>query len=105
MTTVDTVIAAWGAAFQRPPIRVFADHEGTPDEQVSVDGWVVYRATDGWGLASEVLLPSYDKALPPELDLIPLGEWPTLAEATDALILHASAVAHAQREPDPEIPF
>lgn len=86
MTTLDTILAAWGAAFQRPPSRAFADHEGTPDERVSVDGWVVYRCDAGWGLALEVYLPSYSFLLPPDLDLLPVGEWETLAEAVEALV-------------------
>lgn len=100
MTTLDTILAAWGAAFQRPPIRAFADHEGTPDEQVSVDGWVVYRCDAGWGLAMEVYLPSYSVHLPPDLDLLPVGEWETLAEAVEALLERA-----APREVDPTVPF
>lgn len=102
MTAIERVSAAWGAAFQRPPHRISVENEGTAEEQVTVDGHVVYRCEAGWGLATQTYLPSYAWDVPPALDVIPVGEWATLDEAIAALLQRASA--RRAREPDPDSP-
>ena len=85
MTTIEKLRDAWGAAFQRPPHPIFVEEEGEKDEEVTIEGHVVYRCDTGWGLAVETYTPSYAWDAPPDLDLIPVGEWATLDEAIAAL--------------------
>lgn len=101
MSALDSILTAWGAAFARPPLRAYLDHEGTDDEQVTVEGWIVYRCPTGWGLAVETAISMGSALDLPEIDLIPVGEWETLGEAVDALIEHKAATLH---EVDPTAP-